>query len=116
MEMHKMQGVVNEDHRVLVEIQRTIRPGPVDLFVVGPTADEAEPALPPPAPDAVSRWQAMRAELAADPRPFHELSLDQRRARMRRLRGVGKGLLSSSEEFARRKREEIKIEERKLAR
>ncbi len=115
MEMHKIQVVVPQDHRALIEIPGTIRPGPVDLIVIGPSSDEAEHPLPPP-PDAVSRWKAMRAELAADPRPFRELSLDQRRARMRRLRGVGKGLLSSSEEFARRKLEEIKIEERKLAR
>ncbi len=115
MEIHKIQVVVPHDHRVLVEIPETIRPGPVDLFVVGPAADEVEHTSAPP-PEAVARWQALRAELAADPRPFEELSLDQRRARLRRLRGIGKGLLSSSEEFARRKLEEIEIEERKFAR
>jgi hypothetical protein len=32
------------------------------------------------------------------------------------MRGVGRGLLPSSEEFLRQKREELEIEERKFAR
>jgi hypothetical protein len=58
----------------------------------------------------------MRAELAQDPRPFRELSPEERHDRLFRLRGIGRGLLSSSEEIERRKAEEVEIEERKLAR
>jgi hypothetical protein len=57
----------------------------------------------------------MRTELAQDPRPFRELSPEERRDRLRRLRGIGRGLLSSSDEIARRKVEEVEIEERKFA-
>jgi hypothetical protein len=58
----------------------------------------------------------MRAELAQDRRPFRDLSSGERLDRLRRLRGIGRGLLSSSEEIARRKAEEVEIEERKLTR
>jgi hypothetical protein len=65
---------------------------------------------------ARTRWQAVIAELARDPRPFRQLSPEERRDRLRRLQGIGRGLLSSSENFARRKAEEVEIEERKFAR
>jgi hypothetical protein len=66
--------------------------------------------------EAQARWQATRAELAQDLRPFRELSPEERRDRLDRLRGIGRGLLSSSEEIARRKGEEVEIEERKFGR
>ncbi|HEX3557200.1 MAG TPA: hypothetical protein VIA62_28575 [Thermoanaerobaculia bacterium] len=58
----------------------------------------------------------MRAELAQDERPFRQLSREERRERLRRLRGIGRGHLSSSEEIARRKAEEVEIEGTKFAR
>jgi hypothetical protein len=58
----------------------------------------------------------LAAELALENRPFKELSLEERRARLQRLQGAGRGLTSGSEEFARRKAEEIEIEERKFGR
>jgi len=67
-------------------------------------------------PEALARWDAAAAELAADPRPFRELTLKERRARLRRLRGIGRGLLPSSAEFQRQKREEVELEERRFAR
>jgi hypothetical protein len=66
--------------------------------------------------EARNRWQMTRAELARDSRPFRQLSLEERRERLRRLQGVGRGLPSSSEAFARRKAEEIEIEEKKFGR
>ena len=66
--------------------------------------------------EARKRWQTARAELVRDPRPFHQLSPEERQARLRLLEGIGRGLLSSSEDFSRRKAEEIEIEDRKLAR
>jgi len=38
------------------------------------------------------------AELARDPRPFRQLSPEERRDRLHRLQGIGRGLLSSSED------------------
>ncbi|HZF11480.1 MAG TPA: hypothetical protein VFE33_22045 [Thermoanaerobaculia bacterium] len=64
---------------------------------------------------ARGRLAALAAELAQDPRPFRTLPPEERRARLRRLRGSGRGLTSGSEELARRKQEEIELEERKLA-
>jgi len=66
--------------------------------------------------EAQARWQAMRAELAQDPHSFRQLSPEERSDRLRRLRGIGRGLLSSSDEIARRKVEEVEIEEKKFAR
>jgi hypothetical protein len=57
----------------------------------------------------------MRAELAQERRPFRQLSPEERGERLRRLQGIGRGLLSSSEEFAQRKIDEIEIEETKFA-
>ena len=65
--------------------------------------------------EAQARWQAMRAELAQVPSSFRQLSPEERSDRLRRLQGIGRGLLSSSDEFARRKVEEVEIEERKFA-
>jgi hypothetical protein len=62
------------------------------------------------------RLAALAAELAKDPRSFRDLAPEERRERLRRLRGADRGLTSGSEEFAKRKREEIEIEERKLGR
>ena len=58
----------------------------------------------------------MAAELAQESRPFRELTLEERKARLQRLRGAGRGLTSGSEEFAKQKLEEIEIEERKFGR
>jgi hypothetical protein len=89
------------------------------------TAKEVQEAIGSPRPDdlpesarmeARKRWQTARAELARDPRPIRQLSTEERQARLRLLEGIGRGLLSSSEDFSRRKAEEIEIEDRKLAR
>ena len=77
-----------------------------------PAEGEAESNTPPESTkrEARARWQAMRDELAHE-RPFRQLSREERRERLRRLQGIGRGLLSSSEEVARRKVEEVEIEE-----
>jgi len=76
------------------------------------SGDVPEPGLPDRRA-AIARWQAVRAEMARDPRSFRELSPQQRQERLAQLRGVGQGLFSSSDELARRKAEEIELEERK---
>jgi len=67
---------------------------------------EKEPEAPP---RNRGRLAALAAELALDSRPFRELTREERRERLRRLRGAGLGLTSGSEELARRKLEEIEI-------
>ncbi|HEX4965805.1 MAG TPA: hypothetical protein VF173_33665 [Thermoanaerobaculia bacterium] len=65
---------------------------------------------------AKARFESLADELAADPRLFRELSQDERKARLRRVVGVGRELFSPSEEIARRKEEEIELEERRFGR
>ena len=60
------------------------------------------------------RLAQLTTELAQENRPFRDLTLEERGARLRRLRGAGRGMTSGSEEFARRKLEEIEIEDRHL--
>ncbi len=116
MAMHEMSAVVHEDHRLFVELPDEIRPGPVRLIVLVPPETEEEQSEAQAGLDALARWTALREDLASDPRPFKELSLDERRARLRRLMGAGRGLVSTSEEFALHKQEEIEIEARKFGR
>lgn len=118
MATHQIKVVIPEDRRLFVEVPEDVRSGPATLILVtsseGPVETEE---LPESARiQARARWQMARAELARDSRPFRELSPEERRDRLRRLQGIGRGLLSSSEEFARRKAEEIEIEERKFGR
>jgi hypothetical protein len=118
MATHQIEVVIPEDRRLVVQVPETIHSGPATLIFVTPAEGQAEAdELPETARRAArERWQQMRAELARDPRPLRELSPDERRDRLQRLQGIGRGLLSSSEEFARRKAEEVDIEERKFAR
>jgi len=115
---HQIEVMIPEDRRLVIEVPETIRSGPATLILVTSSAGplEAEELPESTRIEARNRWQAARAELARDSRPFRQLSPEERRDRLRRLQGIGRGLLSSSEEFARRKAEEIEIEERKLAR
>ena len=118
MPTHQIEVVIPEDHRLLIDVPETIRSGPATLILVTPSESsvEAEELTESERSEARARWQAMRAELVRDPRPFRQLSPEERNERLQRLQGIGQGLLSSSEEFARRKAEEVEIEERKFAR
>lgn len=115
MQTHTMRVIVPENHRATIEFPETIRSGPVELIVLVPPADEA-PEKPRAPREGRGRMAALAAELAKDPRPFRQLSPEDRAARLERIMGVGRGLMSTSEQFARQKREEIDLEERKLAR
>lgn len=117
MARHQIQVLIPEDHRLFVEVPATIRSGPATLILVTSPGGEGDAdSLPESAKlEAQVRWQAMRAELAQDRRPFRQLSSEERGERLHRLQGIGRGLLSSSEEFARRKADEIETEEKKFA-
>lgn len=114
MQAHRMHITVPENRKAIVEFPDSVPPGQVELIVL--VAAERDETSEKASEDALARWDATVSELALDPRPFRELTLEERQARLRRLRGIGKGLLPSSEEFLRQKREEVEIEERKLAR
>lgn len=108
MATHQIEVVIPEDRRLFIEVPETVHSGPATLILVTPSEGQAEAEELPEAArrEARARWQTIRAELAQDPRPFRQLSFEERRARLGRLQGIGRGLLSSSEEFARRKAEE----------
>lgn len=112
MQAHRMRVVIPEDHRAVVEFPETIRSGPVELIVLVPP-DEAEES---PTAEGKGRMAALASELAQDPRPLHELSPQERSARIDKIMGVGRGLMSTSEEFIQAKQEEIDLEEQKLGR
>lgn len=112
MQAYRMHVTVPEDRRTLVKLPNTVPTGEVELIVL---VSEAQSELRETAnPEALARWDAAAGALARDPRPFRELTVEERRARLRHLRGIGKGLLPSSEEFLRQKREEIELEEGKF--
>ncbi len=114
MQAHRIHLVVPENHRATIEFPATIPSGPVELIVlVPPAAERRERAETPPGRGSLA---ALAAELAQESRPFRELTLEERKARLQRLRGAGRGLTSGSEEFAKQKLEEIEIEERKFGR
>lgn len=109
---HEIEVVIPEDHRLTVEVPRSVRSGPARLILLVPSEAPKQTATT----EALDRWQTLAADLAANARPFDELSLEERRNRLRRVMGAGRGISSSSEEFAQQKSAEIDLEERKLAR
>lgn len=111
MQAHRFYVVVPEDHRMTIDLPETVPAGPVELIVLVPQEARTETQ-----PQSRGRLAALAAELAQDPRPFRDLSPEERRTRLKRLRGAGRGLTSGSEEFARSKQEDVEIEERKLGR
>ena len=111
MHAHKFHLVVPEDRRTTIDFPETIPPGPVELIVLVPSTDNRIEKGGSP-PQGRGRLAALAAELALDPRPFRELPPEEREARVRRIRGAGRGLTSGSEEFAKRKLEKVEIEER----
>jgi hypothetical protein len=115
MQAHRIHVVIPENHRATIEFPAAIPSGPVELIVLVLPQGESEQQAEAP-PQGRGRLAALAAELAQDPRPFRELSPEERRARLRRLRGAGRGLTSGSEELAKHKVEEIEIEDRKFGR
>jgi hypothetical protein len=113
MQAHRLRVVVPENHRAVVEFPDVIRSGPVELIVLVPPSNESDEIAKP---EGRGRMAALAADLAREARPFRDLSPEERAARLERVMGVGRGLMSTSEEFCREKAEDIEIEDRKLAR
>ena len=61
-----------------------------------------------------SRIETLAAELARDPRSWKELTAEERQARLSQVVGIGRGVFSTSEEYAQRKQEEIRLEEERF--
>lgn len=114
MQAHRIHVTIPEDRRIVVVLPESVPTGDVELIVMVTAGRDA--LSKKASEEALARWDAASRELALDPRPFRELSREERRARLRRMRGIGKGLLPSSEEFLRQKRDETELEERKFAR
>lgn len=113
---HKIDVVIPEDHQLHVRIPPNIPTGRAELIVLVADERKAQVAREPSREQALARWNNVSASLAADPRPFRELSREERRARLRQLMGSARGLVSTSDEFSRAKQEEIALEERRYGR
>ena len=116
MQAHRILVTIPADHQLTVKIPDNVPAGPAEVIVLIEPREQDEAPDEDARQEALARFKAVVAELAADPRPFDELSDEEREARLRKVAGIGRGLLSSSEEFARRKQEEIDLEERHLGR
>lgn len=113
MRAHKLKVTIPEDHQLVIRIPEDVPAGPAELIVlVEPSIERT--SQEPYAEDALRRFEELAARLAADPRPFRELSPEEREARLRQVVGAGRGLFSSTDEFIRRKQEEIDLEERRF--
>ncbi len=119
MHAHRLKVMIPEDRQVHFQVPEDMPAGPAEVVVFAESPLVKEPEEPS-TEEALARFKAVAERLAADPRPFDELSLEERRARIRQVMGIGRGLFSSSEEFARQKQEdidwEIEREERRLGR
>jgi hypothetical protein len=111
----RLRIVIPEDHRIVVDVPEDIPAGPAELILMieQPADSEGEVAV---SGSAKSQFESLADELAADPRPFRALSQEERRARLQRVVGIGRELFSPSDELARRKREDIELEERRFGR
>lgn len=114
MQTLKLKVVIPEDHELVIKIPVDVPAGPAELIVLSASAPEPSPGLS--VEEASRRFEDLAARLAADPRPFRDLSPEERRERLEQVMGSGRGLFSGSEEFARRKQEEIDLEEERFGR
>jgi hypothetical protein len=99
----RLRVVIPEDHRIVVDVPEDVPAGPAELILM---------IEQPVSESAKARFEKLADELAADPRSFRDLTQDERKARLSRVVGIGRELFSPSEEIARRKEEDIEIEER----
>jgi hypothetical protein len=112
----RLRVVIPEDHRIVVDIPEDIPTGPAEILLMVEQPEGGEARDVAVSANAKARFESLADELAADPRPFQELSQDERNARLRRVIGIGRDLFSPSEEIARRKEEDIELEERRFGR
>jgi hypothetical protein len=112
---HRLRVVIPEDHRIVVEIPGDVPIGPAEIILMIERPEGGEAGEVAVSETAKTRLESLADELAAA-RPFRDLSQEERKARLGRVVGIGRELFSPSEDFARRKEEEIEIEERRFGR
>jgi len=110
----KLKVVIPEDHELVVRLPEDVPAGPAELILLT-GASAAEPSPERSVEEASRRFEELAARLATE-RPFRDLSPEERRERLQQVMGSGRGLFSGSEEFARRKQEEIDLEEERFGR
>ena len=117
MSAPRLKITIPENHQISIKVPEDIPAGPAEVvfFPIPKAVEEREPPAPS-TEEARHRLKTLAAQWAADPRLFRDLPQEEREARLRQVMGIGRGLFSSSEEFARRKQEEIELEERRFAR
>lgn len=115
MQSLKLKVVIPEDHELVIKLPEEVPAGPAELILRVETPATEEHASNFSVKEASRRFAELAARLAVE-RPFDELSLEERRERLRQIVGSGRGLFSSPEERARRKQEEIDLEEERLGR
>ena len=115
MQTLRLKVTIPENHELVVKLPEDVPSGPAEL-VVQVEAPAEESVSRPSVREASRRFAEVARKLAEDPRPFKELSLEERRARLQQIAGIGRGLSSGTEEFMRRKQEEIDLEEGKFGR
>src|ERR1700710_3157914 len=104
---HRLRVVIAEDHRVVVEVPEDVPAGPAELILRVEQPGSLTTEDLPASASAKARFESLADELAADPRPFRDLSPDERTARLHQVVGIGRGLFSPSEELSRRKEEDL---------
>lgn len=113
---HRLRVVIAEDHRVVVEVSGDVPAGPAELILRVEQPERLATEELPVTQSAKARFESLADELAADPRPFPDLSADERRARLHQVVGIGRELFSPSEDLYRRKEEDLALEERRFGR
>jgi hypothetical protein len=89
MKAQRLHVVVPENRRATIEFPEAIRPGLVELTALVPEDEEPEAKIA--SPQGRGRLAQLAAEVAQENRPFRDLTLEERGARLRRLRGAGRG-------------------------
>jgi len=112
----RLRVVIPEDHRVVVEVPEDVPAGPAELILMVDRPESTGTEEASVSESAKARFESLADGLAADPRPFRELSQEERMARVRQVVGIGRELFLPSEELARWKKEEIETEERRFGR
>lgn len=117
MNSPRLKITIPENHQISLKVPEDIPAGPAEVVFFPVAKERAVEVDDRPSPEeALRRFEETVARLATDPRPFSELSEEERDERLRLIRGSGRGLFSSIDERRRNKEEEIELEERRFVR
>jgi hypothetical protein len=94
MVKRRLKAVIPEDHRIVVDVPEDVPAGPAELILIIERPEGAEAGEVAASESAKARFASLVDELAADPRPFHDLPQEERKARLQRVVGIGRDLFS----------------------